>query len=202
MATHVEEMLVTEPVFSPPHVFHERALELIFLKSFQVPRSIVAVTEGRRNHMSVVGLESLEHTVQLTHIWINELDDRLGWNNKPRSYRLLKAALHALRDWLPLNEAADFAAQLPTLLRGAYYEQWRPAATPVRHRTKADFLARVEDLFKADPLAQTSQAVIAVFELLSKKITAGEVADVRHALPEEVRTLWPEPYVPAGAMRS
>jgi uncharacterized protein (DUF2267 family) len=148
------------------------------------------------------GLESLAHTVQLTHVWINELDDRLGWNNKPRSYRLLKAVLHALRDWLPLDEMADLAAQLPTLLRGAYYEQWRPAHTPVKHRTKADFLARVEDLFKADPLAETSRDVIAVFELLSTKISAGEVADVRHALPEEVRNLWPEPYVPAGSVRS
>jgi uncharacterized protein DUF2267 len=53
-----------------------------------------------------------------------------------------------LRDWLQLNEAADLAAQLPTLLRGAYYEQWRPAVTPVKHRTKADFVAQVEDTFK------------------------------------------------------
>ena len=151
--------------------------------------------------MSAVGLEGLDHTVQLTHIWINELDDRLGWNNKPRSYRLLKAVLHALRDWLQLNEAADFAAQLPTLLRVAYYEQWRPAATPVKHRTKADFLAQVEDSFKPDPLVQPSQAVIAVFELLSKKISRGEIDDVRRALPEELRNLWPEPYVPAGMMR-
>jgi uncharacterized protein (DUF2267 family) len=44
---------------------------------------------------------------------------------------------------------------------------------PVKHRTKADFLARVEDTFKMDPLEQPSQAVIAVFELLSSKITAG-----------------------------
>ena len=151
--------------------------------------------------MTTVGLEGLEHTVQLTHTWINELDDRLGWNNKPRSYRLLKAVLHALRDWLQLNEAADLAAQLPTLLRGAYYEQWRPATTPVTHRTKADFLARVEDSFKIDALAQTSQAVMAVFELLSKKISPGEIEDVRHALPEELRNLWPEPYVAAGAVR-
>ena len=119
--------------------------------------------------MTAVGLEGLEHTVQLTHTWINELDDRLGWNNKPRSYRLLKAVLHALRDWLQLNESADLAAQLPTLLRGAYYEQWRPATTPVAHRTKSDFLARVEDSFKIDALPQTSQAVMAVFELLSNK---------------------------------
>ena len=151
--------------------------------------------------MTAVGLEGLEHTVQLTHTWINELDDRLGWNNKPRSYRLLKAVLHALRDWLQLNEAADLAAQLPTLLRGAYYEQWRPATTPVGHRTKADFLARVENSFKIDALPQTSQAVMAVFELLSKKISPGEIEDVRHALPEELRNLWPEPYVSAGATR-
>jgi uncharacterized protein (DUF2267 family) len=115
---------------------------------------------------------------------------------------LLKAVLHALRDWLQLNEAVDFAAQLPTLLRGAYYEQWRPATTPIKHRTKADFLAHVEDSFKIDPLPQPSLAVMAVLELLSKKITAGEIDDVRRALPAELRTLWPEPYRAAGMVRS
>lgn len=150
--------------------------------------------------MSTVGLETLDHTVQLTHCWINELDERLAWNNKPRSYRLLKAVLHALREWLPLNESADFAAQLPQLLRGAYYEQWRPATTPVKHRSKDDFIARVEDSFKLDPLPQPSRSVMAVFELLTNKISQGEIADVRHALPEEVRNIWPEPYVAAGSV--
>jgi uncharacterized protein (DUF2267 family) len=153
------------------------------------------------NSMSAFGLESLEHTVQLTHIWINELDERLGWNNKPRTYRLLKAVLHALRDWLPLNEMADFGAQLPELLRGAYYEQWRPAITPVKKRSKEDFLARVDRSFKQDPLPQTAQAVMAAFELLSRKVTAGEIEDVRHSLPEELRNLWPEPYKAPGAVR-
>ncbi len=151
--------------------------------------------------MSAVGLESLEHTVQLTHEWINELDQQLGWNNKARSFRLLKAVLHALRDWLIVEEAADFAAQLPMLLRGAYYEQWRPATVPVKHRTKEDFVARVVASFKPDPLELPSQAVMVVFELLSKKVTAGEINDVRHALPEDLRNFWPERYVEAGAVR-
>ncbi len=50
--------------------------------------------------MSAQGLEHLDHTVQLTHVWINDLDGRLEWNDKARSYRLLKAVLHTLRDSL------------------------------------------------------------------------------------------------------
>ena len=65
--------------------------------------------------MSAAGQESLEHTVQLTHSWIKELDERIGWND--RSYRLLKAVLHALRDWLQFHEAVDLAAQMPTPAR-------------------------------------------------------------------------------------
>ena len=145
--------------------------------------------------MSATGLESLEHTVQLTHIWINELDERLGWANKRRAYRLLKAVLHAVRDWLPLNEAVDLGAQLPALLRGAYYEQWRPATTPVKPRSRSDFRARIDHEFERDPLITTDEAVTAVFAFLSDKITAGEIEDVRHALPADLRAMWPAPVV-------
>ena len=139
--------------------------------------------------MSTVGLESIDHTVQLTHGWINELDAMLGWNDKARSYRLLRSVLQALRDWLPVNESADFAAQLPNLLRGVYYEHWRPATTPVKQRSKADFLARVDHAFVGDPIAYTAEAVSIAFQFLSTKIAAGEIADVRHALPADVRAL-------------
>ncbi len=140
--------------------------------------------------MSTAGLEGIDHTVQLTHGWINELDAMLGWNDKARSYRLLRSVLQALRDWLPVNESADFAAQLPNLLRGVYYEHWRPAATPVKQRSKADFLARIDHAFVGDPIAYTAEAVSITFQFLSTKIAAGEVADVRHALPADVRALW------------
>jgi len=144
--------------------------------------------------MSATGLESLDHTIQLTHAWIDDLDRRLGWNNKPRAYRLLKAVLHALRDRLPPAELANLGAQLPTLLRGVYYEQWRPMATLVRTRSKGEFLSRVDADFKIDPLPHTAQAIMTVFRLLSDKITAGEIEHVRHALPEELRNIWPESY--------
>jgi uncharacterized protein (DUF2267 family) len=151
--------------------------------------------------MSAQGLESLDHTVQLTHIWINELDRRLEWNDKARSYRLLKAVLHTLRDSLNVNEAADLGAQLPGLLRGAYYEQWRPAATPVKNRSADEFVACVNQSFERDPLTEPALAIMAVFQLLTKKITEGEIADVRRCLPEQIRNIWPEPYKAPGALR-
>ena len=58
--------------------------------------------------MSTVGLESIDHTVQLTHIWTYDLDARLGWEDKQRSFRLLWAVLQTLRGWLPVNQAAGF----------------------------------------------------------------------------------------------
>lgn len=141
--------------------------------------------------MSAVGLEGLERTVQLTHAWINDLNDRLCWNDKSRSYRLLKAVLHALRDWLQVDESANLAAQLPGLLRGVYYEQWRPATTPVKKRSWGDFLDHVEREFKRDPLENASESVTAVFDMLAAKITLGEIKDVWHALPEDIRNMWP-----------
>jgi len=141
--------------------------------------------------MSNVGLESIDHTVQLTHQWINDLDTRLGWENKHRSFRLLRAVLQAVRDWLPVDDAVHFGAQLPELLRGIYYEHWRPTTTPVTHRSKLDFVGRIDDAFENDRLLFTAEAVTAVFDLLCDKLSAGEIEKVRHALPADLRALWP-----------
>ena len=99
--------------------------------------------------------------------------------------------LQAIRDWLKVEEAAKFGAQLPELLRGVYYEQWQPAKAPVKKRRKVDFIARVDHAFEADPLVFTSEAISTVFQFLSDKITPGEIEHVHHALPADIRALWP-----------
>ena len=151
--------------------------------------------------MSAQGLEGLDRTVQLTHIWINDLDRQLEWNDKARSYRLLKAVLHALRDSLQINEAVDVGAQLPGLLRGAYYEQWRPAKTPAKLRTVESFVARVNEAFRRDPLPDPPKAITAVFQLLTSKITEGEIEDMRRCVSKDIRGMWAEPDKTSRTMR-
>lgn len=82
----------------------------------------------------------IDRSVEKAHVWINEVAEQLGSDDHRLAYRVLRAYLHALRDRLPVNEAAQLAAQLPELIRGIYYEGWKPATTPVHYRDLADFL--------------------------------------------------------------
>jgi uncharacterized protein (DUF2267 family) len=137
------------------------------------------------------GLEMLDHTVHLTHEWIKELDADLGWNNQPRSFRLMRAVFHALRDCLPAAEAADLAAQLPVLLRGVFYEDYHPAKEHGRRWNMDDFLERVNQSFANDPLEEDmADAAGLVFRQLARRVSYGEINDVVSTLPTEIRELW------------
>jgi hypothetical protein len=89
--------------------------------------------------MSALGLKIIDESVQQANIWFNEVDYRTGWDNKQRSYRLLRAVLHALRDHMNADEAAQLSAQLPILIRGIYYEGYDPSKTPVTERSRRGF---------------------------------------------------------------
>jgi uncharacterized protein (DUF2267 family) len=141
--------------------------------------------------MSTTGLSTFDETVQLSNIWLNELMHAVNWEDKYRTYRLLRATLHALRDRLMAHEAVQFGAQLPMLIRGLYYDGWHMRDSAPSERTKSAFLGHIEAAFKQDPNADTEQLVREVFKLLARKISPGEIDDVKHILPPEVRALWP-----------
>ena len=141
--------------------------------------------------MSVAGLSGFDETVQISNEWLHELMRAVDWDDKARAYRLLRVTLHALRNFLTPHEAVQFGAQLPTLIRGTFYEGWRMTEAPRRDRSKQALLAEVEAAFKQDPNADPEQLVRAVFKLLAEKISAGEIGEVKHLLRADVRALWP-----------
>ncbi len=128
-------------------------------------------------------------TVDLARRWIDDIKGETGWDAQ-HALGALRAVLHVLRDRLSNEEAADLAAQLPILVRGLYYEGWRPAVHPLKYRHKEDFLQRVAEHFPGLDEIDYEPAVRAVFRTLARHVTAGEIQHVIHQLPADVQDLW------------
>jgi uncharacterized protein (DUF2267 family) len=141
--------------------------------------------------MSMTGLDVFDRTIHKTNNWLNELMEILGWHDRHKAYLALRVTLHALRGRLTVEEGAQLGAQLPMLIRGFYYEGWDPTGKPLKVRHKEEFLARVEEQFSGDDQVDAEQVARAVFTLLSNRVTEGEIEDVKHVLPAELRELWP-----------
>lgn len=141
--------------------------------------------------MTQTTLAPFESTIQTTNIWLNDILDRLGWRDQHCAYRALRAVLHALRDHLPIDQAAALAAQLPMLVRGFYYEGWHPHGKPVKERHKEEFLAHIAMAFRDDSdVVDPERVTRAVFNVLSKHVSSGEIESVKRSLPTELRSLW------------
>jgi uncharacterized protein (DUF2267 family) len=80
--------------------------------------------------MTKVEIRSFEHAMQSAHAWVNAVARQFGTEDRDFAYRVTRAWLHAVRDELPVADSAHFAAQLPDLLRGVYFEGWNPSAVP------------------------------------------------------------------------
>lgn len=139
--------------------------------------------------MSATGLSVFDTTVDKTNVMLNEIQDQLPAANHQQAWQALRAVLHALRDRLTIEEAADFAAQLPLLVRGLYYEGWHPAGKPLKERKKEEFLNHVSQGLSSLDM-EPEETTRAVFQVLAHHVTRGEVRDVKHVLPREIRELW------------
>ncbi|MGD0452281.1 MAG: DUF2267 domain-containing protein [Solirubrobacteraceae bacterium] len=131
----------------------------------------------------------IQHSVEKTHIWLNEVAEGLGDGDRQYAYRALRAVLHALRDRLTVDVAAKLAAQLPTLIRGVYYEDWDPSRTPLAiHDVKA-FLDHVAEEGHMAGETEASLAVTAVARVLRAHVSDGEIDGVLAVLPDSFRAL-------------
>src|SRR5688500_8251034 len=105
--------------------------------------------------MSMTGLNVFDKTLQTTNIWLNEIGEETG-PDRQRAFHALRAVLHAVRDRLPVDVSAHLAAQLPLLIRGAYYDGWNPSPSPARNRSRKRFLEQVNqeltDIAPMDPV--------------------------------------------------
>lgn len=135
------------------------------------------------------GVRTFDQSLETTKEWLQEVQERMELDDEQRAFRVLRAVLQTLRDRLTVEEAVQFAAQLPMLLQGVYYHGWTPAGKPIKIRSREEFLDRVAEglLRQHDP----EEACRVVFGVLEQRMPGGEIEDVKRILPEPIRELWP-----------
>lgn len=144
-------------------------------------------------HLTV---SQLRRTTQITQEWLLEIAALEPFENEDQAYSLLRAVLHAVRDRLTVEEATHLGAQVPMLVRGFYYEGWRPALAPNDFDTAEAFFERVEESLGGTPVGtqvDVRAATRAILGFLARVIDPGELRHVTGQLPEEIAELFPEP---------
>ena len=99
------------------------------------------------------------------------------------------SVLHALEQRIIADERRHLESQLPSRLRELLSASIPREHLPARKIDRDAFLSMVA----VDVGAENAEsAVRAVFEVLSELVSAGEIVNVVHQLPRDLREFWPE----------
>lgn len=138
-----------------------------------------------------ISISAFNQTIEKSHKWLKDLKDVGDFSSEEQAYCVLRSVLHSLRDRLIVDEAVHLASQVPMLIRGMYFEGWKPAATPHKERNKEAFLESISShLKKTANNIDPEFAAQTVFQFLKQKISEGEIEDIKSELPAEILTLW------------
>jgi uncharacterized protein (DUF2267 family) len=139
--------------------------------------------------MSSTSLDVFDKTIQTTNIWLNEINAVIG-PDRHLAWKVLSTVLHKLRDRLPVELAAHLGSQMPLLIRGAYYDQFKPSAMPGTCRTQDEFVAEVAEWLSDVRPVDPNLAISAVLGVLDRHIDPGQVTKVKGTLPKHLRQMW------------
>lgn len=129
----------------------------------------------------------IQRSAEKANIWLKDVATELGDGDLQYAYRALRAVLHVIRDRLAIDVAAKLAGQLPTLIRGIYYEDWDPSRTPMPPHTVDTFLEHVVSEGRFSGETEASVAVTAVAAVLRKRLTLDEIDAILAVMPEKLR---------------
>jgi uncharacterized protein (DUF2267 family) len=137
------------------------------------------------------GVGAIERTLQKTQEWIKDAETALDREDPHFAFQSIRAVLHILRDRVPLATAVHLGDQLPTLIRGLYYENWTPTHEEKRlERSIEDFVGQIQEYFPKEPMLDSEGIVRAIFRVVASHVSEGEIRAVRATLPGKLSALW------------
>ncbi|MFW5751269.1 MAG: DUF2267 domain-containing protein [Planctomycetota bacterium] len=140
--------------------------------------------------MPALDLPIITRDLQKLDTWLGELRSALETDDAG-AYHVLRGVLHVVRDRLTVDEATDLGAQLPSMMRGIYYESWAPARTPTTERKEAQFFGKLAAATGRAGVAGAQADFAAVIATLQRHLDPGVLRHVHDMLPAEVQAHWP-----------
>lgn len=140
-------------------------------------------------------LPILENNIHQAMDWIYAIEEACHWDeeNQKKAFAILRAVLHELRKLLPLEKAAQLSAQLPLIIRGIFFENWRPHVVVSQEIKKGDFLASIAKALYPYQNIDPEETVRSVFHVLKEKLPAGTLEDILKNMPKEIQELYTSP---------
>lgn len=125
-------------------------------------------------------------------VWLNAIANKMHIENRQDiALQALRGVLHGLRDRLIPDEVFDLSAQLPTLIRGIYFEGYSIRNKPEKMSMK-DLRNRLKrqiknyDIFEID----IDIALCAVIRTLHENVSRGELRDIYDVMPKDIKKFW------------
>ncbi|NMT65123.1 DUF2267 domain-containing protein [Marinobacter orientalis] len=134
-------------------------------------------------------IDIVDHNIKTINTWLKDISEELDLIGEEEAWLRLKAVLQTLRDRITVDEAADFAAQLPIIVRGLYFEGWHPAETPHKWRDRAEYMEAFSRKLKDE--GDGERTLKAVLRVLDRHLDSNELNRVKEMHPKELWDLWP-----------
>jgi uncharacterized protein (DUF2267 family) len=149
-------------------------------------------TESPKNKKMSTRVSVFESSLHKSQAWITEMHAELSWLSGDSVYQLLRAVLHTLRDQLSTDEAAHFAAELPMLLRGTFYESWNPTKARGKGATKAEFIQAVRDHMgnMGEPKYELETGIIVALSTVMNHVSSGEMDDIAQSAKKSLKSFY------------
>ncbi len=112
-----------------------------------------------------------------------------------KASRILRAVLHALRRRLPVTTSLQLISQFPMLIKAIYVDGWKIRDESGTLQHPGDFIEVVREEGGPGLLRdlmtdyEVTEAIHAVFRVVKKHVSEGEIDDVLATLPLELRPL-------------
>jgi uncharacterized protein (DUF2267 family) len=124
--------------------------------------------------------------VAVARRWLDRVGTELDDDERDLAYRAMRVWFHLVRDRLPVVDSAHFAARLPVLLRGIYYEGWQPSRVPIKY-THSELVSRFAREAGITP-AEVPYVARAVSQAMAVEM-GGNLESVLHHFPRRLAVL-------------